>query len=192
MLTTPCFQCLTQRASLVTALSLSARNQLKFDSGRERFNIIVSNNSTTIQQNNIWNHFEVKRFISCDPDLWRWLSETASYGQVAKIDARTCARGFIYWIKHSRATITNFGEVIWGSNYKIRTFDIFVNMSKFPRFLGGPNGPKICSRRTKTNFKDRGSGTISWNLIITQGEVVLLLERLHEFNFKLLSTIQKH
>ena len=26
---------------------------------------------------------------------------------------------------------------------------------KFTRFLGGPNGPKICSGRTKTDFKDR-------------------------------------
>ena len=28
-------------------------------------------------------------------------------------------------------------------------------MSKFTRFLGGPNGPKIRGRRTKTDFKDR-------------------------------------
>ena len=27
---------------------------------------------------------------------------------------------------------------------------------KFTRFLGGPNGLKICSGRTKTDFKDRG------------------------------------
>ena len=26
---------------------------------------------------------------------------------------------------------------------------------KFTRFLGGPNRPKICSERTKTDFKDR-------------------------------------
>ena len=26
---------------------------------------------------------------------------------------------------------------------------------KFTRFLGGPNGPKICGGRTKTDFKDR-------------------------------------
>ena len=29
-------------------------------------------------------------------------------------------------------------------------------MSKFTCFLGGPNGPKIRGRRTKTDFKDRG------------------------------------
>ena len=28
-------------------------------------------------------------------------------------------------------------------------------MSKFTHFLGGPNGPKICTKRTKTDFKDR-------------------------------------
>ena len=29
-------------------------------------------------------------------------------------------------------------------------------MSKFTRFLGGPNGPKICAGRTKTDFNNRG------------------------------------
>ena len=29
---------------------------------------------------------------------------------------------------------------------------------KFTRFLGGPNGPKICGGRTKTDFKDRAPG----------------------------------
>ena len=33
----------------------------------------------------------------------------------------------------------------------------WLNLSKFTRFLGGPNGPKICGGRTKTDFKDRGS-----------------------------------
>ena len=33
-----------------------------------------------------------------------------------------------------------------------------MNMSKFTRFLGGPNGPKICAGRTKTDFKDQASG----------------------------------
>ena len=42
-----------------------------------------------------------------------------------------------------------------GSKYKIRTFDVFLKMLKFTHFLGGPNGPKICGRRTKTDFKDR-------------------------------------
>ena len=31
----------------------------------------------------------------------------------------------------------------------------WLNLSKFTRFLGGPNGPKICGGRTKTDFKDR-------------------------------------
>ena len=30
------------------------------------------------------------------------------------------------------------------------------DMMKFTRFLGGPNGPKICASRTKTDFKDWG------------------------------------
>ena len=30
-----------------------------------------------------------------------------------------------------------------------------LHMSKFSRFLRWPNGPKICARRTKTDFKDR-------------------------------------
>ena len=30
-------------------------------------------------------------------------------------------------------------------------------MTKFTHFLKGPNGPRIFSRRTKTDFKDRGS-----------------------------------
>ena len=34
-------------------------------------------------------------------------------------------------------------------------FQCFLNMPKFTRFLGGPNGPKICARRTKTDFKER-------------------------------------
>ena len=29
-------------------------------------------------------------------------------------------------------------------------------LTKFTHFLGGPNGPKICGGRTKTDFKDRG------------------------------------
>ena len=32
----------------------------------------------------------------------------------------------------------------------------WLNVLKFTRFLGGPNGPKICGGRTKTDFKDRG------------------------------------
>ena len=32
----------------------------------------------------------------------------------------------------------------------------WLNLSKFTRFLGGPNGPKICGGRTKTEFKDWG------------------------------------
>ena len=31
----------------------------------------------------------------------------------------------------------------------------WLNLSK-TRFLGGPNGPKICGGRTKTDFKDWG------------------------------------
>ena len=31
-------------------------------------------------------------------------------------------------------------------------------MSKFTRFLGRPNGPKICAGMIKTDFKDRASG----------------------------------
>ena len=31
----------------------------------------------------------------------------------------------------------------------------WLNLLKFTRFLGGPNGPKICGGRTKTDFKDR-------------------------------------
>ena len=55
-----------------------------------------------------------------------------------------------FLIKHSRATIVYYGGD-WGSKYKVRTFDVFLT-----RFLGGPNGPKIRGRRTKTNFKDQG------------------------------------
>ena len=29
------------------------------------------------------------------------------------------------------------------------------DMMKFTRFLGGPNGPKISNRTTKTDFKDQ-------------------------------------
>ena len=36
-------------------------------------------------------------------------------------------------------------------------------MQKFTRFLGGPNGPKICGRRTKTDFKDRADDRLSCN-----------------------------
>ena len=39
-------------------------------------------------------------------------------------------------------------------------------MSKFTRFLGGPNGPKICGRRTKTDFKDRAVVTALFNVSI--------------------------
>ena len=42
----------------------------------------------------------------------------------------------------------------WGSKYKVRTFDVFLTCRKL-RCLGGPNGPKICVRRTKTDFKER-------------------------------------
>ena len=31
----------------------------------------------------------------------------------------------------------------------------WLNLSKFTRFLGGPDGPKICGRGTKIDFKDR-------------------------------------
>ena len=34
-------------------------------------------------------------------------------------------------------------------------------LSKFTRFVGGPNGPKICGWRTKTDFKDRADGTLA-------------------------------
>ena len=38
----------------------------------------------------------------------------------------------------------------WRSNVGNKT------MSKFMRFLGGPNGPKICARGTKFDFEDWG------------------------------------
>ena len=60
-----------------------------------------------------------------------------------------------------RAKIDYYSYVIanyWGSKYKVRTFHVFLNMSKFTRFWGGPNGPKIYVRRTKTDFKDRDLG----------------------------------
>ena len=44
--------------------------------------------------------------------------------------------------------------VIGGQNTKYALWCI-LNMPKFTRFLGGPNGPKICARRTKTDFKER-------------------------------------
>ena len=43
---------------------------------------------------------------------------------------------------------------IWGWNTKCTPLMFFFNMSKFTRFLG----PKICARRTKTDFKDRATG----------------------------------
>ena len=55
-----------------------------------------------------------------------------------------------------------YNSLFWLSDkYKVRTFDVFLNMSKFTHFLGGPKGPKICARRAKTDFKDLGSTSIS-------------------------------
>ena len=47
------------------------------------------------------------------------------------------------------------------SKHKIRTFFRWLNLSKFTRFLGGPNRPKICVGRTKPDFKDRAT----WGLL---------------------------
>ena len=44
---------------------------------------------------------------------------------------------------------------LWGSQNKKYALLMILKMSKFRRFLGGPNGPKICAKRTKTDFKDR-------------------------------------
>ena len=44
-----------------------------------------------------------------------------------------------------------------GAKTQNTRFCSLLNMLKFTRFLGGPNEPKICGRKTKTDFKDRGS-----------------------------------
>ena len=41
-------------------------------------------------------------------------------------------------------------------------FWCFLSMSQFTRFLGGPNGRKICARRTKTDFKDQGGQQVKY------------------------------
>ena len=57
--------------------------------------------------------------------------------------------------------IFNWIRVFWlsyGGVKKQNThFWCFLKMSKFTCFLGEPNEPKICGRRTNTDFKDRGT-----------------------------------
>ena len=66
------------------------------------------------------------------------------------------ARSFIHLIEQmSRVTLVNFSEWSGAKTQNMHLFKL-LNKSKFMRFLGGPNGPKICARRTKTDFKDRG------------------------------------
>ena len=43
---------------------------------------------------------------------------------------------------------------LWGGQNENYALLMFVTMLKFTRFLWGPNGPKMCGRRTKTDFRD--------------------------------------
>ena len=46
-------------------------------------------------------------------------------------------------------------------------FGRWLNLSKFTRFLGGPNRPKICVGRTKPDFKDQASSrrdAVCWQI----------------------------
>ena len=52
---------------------------------------------------------EDQRHLGGPRNLVAMSSKTTSYGPVDKINARGCARSFIYWIKHSRATLDYFG-----------------------------------------------------------------------------------
>ena len=54
----------------------------------------------------------------------------------------------------------------------------WLNLSKFLGFgfLGGPNGPKICGGRTKTEFKDRADNADK-SLSLEKKEKTIMLKK---------------